>query len=142
METRSESSSLVEIRCDKLKTKQYYSTIVIVYGLNEDDSASENHKFWQDLSTVVKEAKGKIYVVGDFNARVVKELLETLGEDSRNNNRKRLLKFCLLQNITIANILFQHNINSFTKEMSNRRKNSVIGFILVERRDINEIIRC
>ena len=36
-------------------------TIVVVYGPNEDETAKSKDRFWEELTTAIDEAKGKLY---------------------------------------------------------------------------------
>ena len=45
------------------------------------------------------------------------------GEEVRNNNGKRLIEFCRLQNLIITNTLFQHKkIHRYTREVLSRKE--------------------
>lgn len=115
-------------------------TVIIVYGPNEDDTAENKNKFWEDLTTITEGAKGKIFILGDFNSRVGKKdityntILGKHGENIRNNNGVRMLDFCILHNLIVSNTFFEHkNIHKYTREVKSRNEKSIIDYILVEK---------
>ncbi|KAJ8949833.1 hypothetical protein NQ318_000532 [Aromia moschata] len=100
-----------------------------------------------ELTTTVEEAKGKIYILGDINARVGKEdnkfkgIIGRHGEETRNNNGIRLLHFCTNFDLIIANTLFTHKeIHKYTREEKGRGEKSIIDYIIVERENKDMIM--
>lgn len=117
-------------------------TVIVVYGPNDDDKAENKDKFWEELTTVVEGARGMIIIIGDFNSRVGKKdgihnrTIGKHGENVRNNNGKRMLDFCLMNDYVITNTLFQHkDIHKYTREVTSRGERSIIDFILVENKN-------
>lgn len=115
-------------------------TVISVYGPDENEKAEEKERFWETLTTATEEAKGTIYIAGDFNSRVGKEDIENKaivgrqGEETRNNNGKRMLEFCRLQDLIITNTFFQHkDVHKYTRTQPNRREKSIIDYILAQR---------
>ncbi|XP_044755085.1 craniofacial development protein 2-like [Coccinella septempunctata] len=99
-------------------------TIIGVYGPNEDDKKEEKDHFWNELTLVLEEARGTIYIAGDFNGRVGKRSNQQTrcigehGEDVLNSNGKRLLEFCEIHGFIIGNTFFEHkDIHKYTREV-------------------------
>ncbi|KAK9679228.1 hypothetical protein QE152_g40190 [Popillia japonica] len=64
------------------------STIIITYGPNEDDNKENKDKYWKELTEIMEGARGKIKLMGDFNARneedsiyIRNKMGETLTDD-------------------------------------------------------------
>lgn len=122
-------------------------TFICVYGPNEDEKAEVKDKFWEELTAVTEGSKGTIYVLGDFNSRVgkrdnmYKRILGPYGEEHRNNNGKRMLEYCLLNNLLITNSFHQHkDIHKYTREEPSRGEKSIIDYVLVEAENRKQII--
>lgn len=85
------SERILEVEIND-KVNKEMKTIIVVYGPNEDEKAEIKDAFWEDLAVVTEQAKGKIWLVGDFNSRVGREdeiyrgILGKYGENVRNNN--------------------------------------------------------
>lgn len=60
----------VELRDENKNTK----TIIVAYGPNEDDTVQNKEIFWEKLTMITEEAKGRVFVLGDFNSRVGKKM--------------------------------------------------------------------
>ncbi|KAJ8962092.1 hypothetical protein NQ318_018046 [Aromia moschata] len=67
-EPKSERILVIELQYDN-----EVETRIAAYGPNEDEKKTVKDEFWEELTTTVEEAKGKIYILGDLNARVGKE---------------------------------------------------------------------
>lgn len=131
----------------KLKSQQVQRTIITVYGPNEDEAVDIKEKFWTQLHEVTDEAKGDIYIAGDFNSRVGKKdniynkVIGKFGEEKRNDNGKRMLDFCTIQNMIITNTFFNHkDIHKYTRVEENRNEKSIIDYILVQKLKRNTVI--
>lgn len=112
-------------------------TIIIVYGPNDDLNEAEKDKLWDELQLILDEAKGKIYIAGDFSGGVgnnnkgTEETSGTFGEKTANSNGGRLIDFCLMNNLIIANTRFAYkNIYKYTREDPSCNEKSIIDFIL------------
>lgn len=134
---------LIELRNEQGE----HTTIISIYGPDENERASEKDKFWEELTTTTEEARGTLYLVGDFNSRVGKKDIEykTIigkhGEEKRNNNGRRLLDFCQLQNLIITNTFYQHKeIHKYTREQQNRGEKSIIDYIIVQKEERKNIL--
>ncbi|CAH0558552.1 unnamed protein product [Brassicogethes aeneus] len=124
----------------KNKKKNILKTIIIVYGPNENDTKDIKDKFWEKLSLATEGSRGELYIAGDFNSRVGKKdktyntVIGDYGENTRNNNGKRMLDFCIFHNLIITNTFFERkNIHKYTREVKSRDEKSIIDFILIER---------
>jgi exonuclease III len=121
-------------------------TIIVTYGPNEDDKVDVKERYWEELTETAENAKGKIFIVGDFNGRVgqqeeqYKEILGRHGEQIRNNNGNRLLDFCILNNFIITNSWFAHkDIHKYTREEPSRGEKSIIDYVLVEKANMRMV---
>lgn len=139
----SERILLIELRNEQ----GGYTTIISIYGPDENERANEKDKFWEELTTITEEARGTLYLVGDFNSRVGKKDIEykTIigkhGEEERNNNGRRLLDFCQLQNLIITNTFYQHKeIHKYTREQRSRGEKSIIDYIIVQKEERKNIL--
>ena len=47
-------------------------TIIVTYGPNEDEITCENDDYWEKLDFAIQNAKDKLIIIGDLNARVGK----------------------------------------------------------------------
>lgn len=131
----------------EMKEENRMKTIIVVYGPNEDDTIENKNNFWEELTLVVEEAKGTLFVLGDFNSRVgtrdgeYNEVLGSNGEIVRNKNGRIMLDFCLLHDLVITNSFFQHkNIHKFTREVKSREEKSIIDYILVNKNNRKIVI--
>lgn len=124
---------------DLVNKNKNAKTIIVIYGPNEDDTAENKNKFWEELTKATEEAEGKIFIMGDFNSRVGKkdDIYKTVvgmhGETVRNNNGERMLDFCIINRLIITNTFFEHkDIHKYTREIKSRNEKSIIDYILVE----------
>lgn len=115
-------------------------TIIAVYGPNENEKKEEKEKFWEELSMITENSKGKIFVAGDFNARVgirkneTERVIGKHGEKERNNNGRKLIEYSMMNNLIITNTFYKHkDIHKFTREVASRNERSIIDYILVEK---------
>ena len=49
-------------------------TFISVYAPPADHKVEEKHKFYDDLTKTIQEARGMVYIGGDFNARLYERL--------------------------------------------------------------------
>lgn len=125
---------------DLTLAKEEKLTIIAVYGPNEDERKETKDQFWEELEKVTEISKGNIFVAGDFNGRVgtkdkeTTEVIGKYGEQKRNNNGERLIDYCTVQNMIIANTFYEHKqIHKYTRQAATREERSIIDYILVER---------
>lgn len=56
------------------------------------------------------------------------------GENTRNDNGNRLIDFCRLNGLIIANTFFDHkDIHKYTRKAPSRNERSIIDYILIEK---------
>ena len=142
-EAHSERILVVEL---KVKKDDLIS-IVTVYGPNEDENKKQKDKFWEELTLVVENCKGKTFITGDLNGRTgtrdntTPDVIGKFGEQTRNNNGARIIDFCVLNNYIITNTFYQHKeIHKFTRVEVSRNEKSIIDYILVERENRRNVI--
>jgi exonuclease III len=106
----------------RLGGKPIYISLIAVYAptnplKGQNAAMDESDTFYINLQeTVDKVPKGDmLLIVGDFNARVGKQDNQGPGNvigqhtvDSTNENGKRLIDFCSLNNLIVTNTFFQH----------------------------------
>ncbi|CAH0555067.1 unnamed protein product [Brassicogethes aeneus] len=124
--------------------KQNKTTIIVVCGPSEDERTETKDEFWKKLAETIEEVRGRliIIIIGDLNGRVGKadeesgETIGAHGETIRNNNGKRLIDFCLMNNLIITNTFFQHKeihkiTREVTREVANRGERSIIDYVII-----------
>lgn len=123
-----------------IRSETVKETIVVVYGPSEDEKAILKDEFWEKLQTTLDNSKGKIYILGDLNARVgrnnsgIEDILGIFGEPTINSNGKRLLDFCRINNLIVSNSFFEHkDIHKYTRVEPSRKEKSIIDYILIEK---------
>lgn len=110
-----------------------------MYAPNEDDTALSKDKFWEELTVTTENCQDNIFVLGDFNSRVGRtdnktaNVLGKYGEEKINNNGKRMLQYCTLNDLIISNTFYKHrDIHKYTRTSEKRKENSIIDYILVQ----------
>ncbi|KAL6464878.1 hypothetical protein MHYP_G00271950 [Metynnis hypsauchen] len=90
----------------------------------------------------------KIFLLGDFNARVGQNseiwngVLGKHGVGQANSNGMRLLALCSEHNLTITNTIFQQKAKYKTSWMHPRSKHwHLIDYVIVRRRDISDVLK-
>ena len=86
----------------RLKISEEWVCFVQVYAPTEDSLVEEKEDFFDTLQETVSslQCKGRVIIMGDFNARVRNrrgewsEVIEGCGEETHNDNGRRLLEFC------------------------------------------------
>lgn len=126
----------------KIKT-----TVIVVYGPSEDERVNRKDQFWEALSDKIEEIQHRLIIVGDFNSRVglknneAVDVIGEHGEDHLNDNGRRMLDFCIENNLLITNTFYRHkNIHKYTREVHSRRERSIIDYILINRQHRNELL--
>lgn len=126
----------IELELDE----QTETTIIVVYGPNEDETATRKDHFWEQLNEITEESKGRLIIIGDVNGRVGRRDEETgdvigiHGEEIRNNNGWRLIDFCMMNNLIVTNTFYAHkDIHKYTREIESRRERSIIDYAIINR---------
>ena len=128
----------------RLKIREEWVCFVQVYAPTENCSVEDKEEFFDTLQETVSglQRRDKIIILGDFNARVGnkrgewREVIGGCGEETCNDNGKRLLEFCATNGLIISNTWYQHKeIHQFTWECRGRGLKSILDYFLVRRED-------
>ena len=99
-------------------------TIIVTYGPNEDEITCDKHDYWEKLDFTIQNAKDKLIIIGDLNARVGMRdeessfVVGNQGEIVTNKNGRRLINFCILNELIIANTFYQDkDIHKYNREV-------------------------
>ncbi|KAI4457506.1 endonuclease/exonuclease/phosphatase superfamily [Holotrichia oblita] len=120
---------------DKEKTK-----IIVVYGPNEDDRVDVKNDFWEMLCEETEDYENRIYVLGDFNARVgqrdgqSQNVVGACGEAIKSNNGQRLIEYCIENELIITNTFY------FTRLRQSREEKSIIDYVLTNQNHRKELL--
>ena len=134
------------LRVDMKIDEQTTTTIVVAYGPSEDETTSRKEEFWEQMTEVAEETRGRMIILGDLNSRVGRKDEETgeavgiHGENIRNDNGKRLIEFCMLNNLVITNTFYGHkDIHRFTREAKSRDEKSIIDYVIINKEYRREV---
>lgn len=123
------------------------TTILIVYGPNEDERVQVKEEFWETLTETIERVTDRLLILGDLNARVGRKDEESgdtvgvHGEDIKNNNGCRLIDFCLLNNLIITNTFYKHkDIHKYTREVKSRNEKSIIDYVIINKDRRKEVL--
>ena len=126
--------------------KHNETMILVVYGPSEDETIKNKDNFWEELTEVTEEAKGRLIILGDLNGRVGEKDEETgetighYGESVRNSNGKRLIDFCIMNDLVITNTFYEHKeIHRYTREVRSRGERSIIDYIMINKKYRKEV---
>nr|XP_053637989.1 craniofacial development protein 2-like [Cherax quadricarinatus] len=126
--------SKIKIGCEKW-------VIISVYAPGEERSVEERERFWEMLSECVGsfESSVRVMVVGDFNAKVGKNVMEGVvgkfGVPGVNVNGEPLIELCVERNLVISNTYFmKKRINKYTRYDVARNESSLLDYVLVDKR--------
>lgn len=114
-------------------------TILGVYAVNDNALVDEKNKFFQDLSEIIASIphQNEILLIGDFNSRVgnrEREVVGQFGEETVNDNGKRLINLCKEHALCVGNTIFSHkNIHKYTRIDPARNIQSVIDLVVVKK---------
>ena len=114
--------------------------IVVAYGPTENSVSEEKEHFIADLEEVMRRINGLVIVMGDFNARIGRQLKGVVGPhglaSDNSDNGDRLVAFASSHDMTITNTMFPHRrIHQASWYPPNARAApSMKDFILVKRR--------
>ncbi|MGL4388826.1 MAG: reverse transcriptase domain-containing protein [Brevinema sp.] len=115
--------------------------IVGCYGPSENEHKEVKEEFWAKLQVITENSIVKTLIIGDMNSRVGYKKDSTIlalgkyGEEKTNNNGKRLIDFCVVNDMIITNTFFEHkNIHKYTRVNENKGENSIIDLFITERK--------
>lgn len=135
-ETISEEILKVEFKMENKETLE----VIILYGPDENEKKVIKDKFWEASNEVIEKCKGNIIILGDLNGRVglndasSRDVIGNHGEVTRNSNGKRIIDFCLQNNLLVMNTFFKHkDIHKYTREVKSRNEKSIIDYVLIDR---------
>lgn len=126
--------------------EQEIITVIAAYGPNEDEAAEIKDRFWEDLNEVTERSRGKVYVAGDLNGRVGNDsrrnnVIGKHGEEKVNNNGRRIIDFCTLNNMIVTNTYYEHkDIHKYTRQGKGKNDRSIIDYILTERNNRKDVL--
>ena len=86
--------------------------IVVTHSVTENSANEEKQDFIADLKGVMRSMNGLVIVMGDFNARIGRQLKGVVGSHSlasdNSDNGNRLVAFASAHDMTITNTMFPH----------------------------------
>ena len=131
------SDRIVSMRLP-LKNNQY-ATLFSVYAPTLQAEPAEKEKFYSELRSLPQgtPTDDKLFVLGDFNARVGQDAVTWKGILGRHNvgncndHGRLLLEFCMEQQLVITNTIFQQKDSLKTTWMHSRSKHwHLIDYVL------------
>ena len=116
-------------------------TFIQVYAPTENSTVLETEEFYAELQRTIdgEEVEGRqILLAGDFNARTGwnKRIAHGCignfgGERILNENGRRLIEFCIKNQLIIGNSLFRHKeVHKITFEGEGRNTKSIIDYFI------------
>ena len=143
------SERLMTLRIPLAKNR--FATLLSVYAPTLPSDTEAKDSFYQSLDEALHRIPktDKIFLLGDFNARVGqndriwKGVLGRHGIGQANSNGTRLLTLCSEHNLTITNTIFQQKTKYKTSWMHPRSKHwHLIDYVIVRRYDIKDVLIC
>ena len=125
------------------------ATLFSVYSPTLMSDIGDRTKFYNDLQNLIRKVphNDKIFILGDFNARVGRDadawqgVIGKHGVGNRNESGLLLLEFCTELQLSITNTLFQQKNSLKTSWMHPRSKHwHLIDYILVRQRDVRDVL--
>jgi hypothetical protein len=117
----------------------YKTTIIGVYGINEDALTQNKEEFFEHLNEEISKigTSREIIIMGDMNSRVGKKdqdkIVGRYGEDTINDNGNRLINICNQNNLRIMNGFFQHrDIHKYTWSQHTKNLRSIIDYVITK----------
>eukprot|EP00794_Sanderia_malayensis_P008574 gene8574-biopygen6861 len=141
MECEPISSRMIRIR---LSANPRNLTIIQIYAPTSTTKDEDVDAFYDELCSTLRQVPKKDITIieGDWNAKIATDLFEdwqgTIGKfayGTTNERGERLLEFCRMSNVTVANTLGEHNDSRRVTWVSpdDRTKNQ-IDYILIDRK--------
>ncbi|XP_044745151.1 uncharacterized protein LOC123307015 [Coccinella septempunctata] len=122
-----------------LTIKGHRTTIVGVYGPNDDSNQKEKDDFYTTLDNTLTALgnQREIVVLGDLNARVGRKngskIVGIHGEETLNDSGRRLLESCEEHKMRILNGFYSHrDIHKYTWHQETRGLKSIIDYIILK----------
>ena len=140
------SERLMTLRIPLVKNR--FATLLSAYAPTLPSESETKDSFYQSLDEALRRIpkNDKIFLLGDFNARVAQNntiwsgVLGRHGIGQANANGMRLLTLCSEHNLTITNTIFQQKTKYKTSWMHPRSKHwHLIDYIIVRRSDIRDV---
>lgn len=141
------SERLMTLRIPLVKNR--FTTLLSAYAPTLPSESEAKDCFYQSLDEALRRIPkwDKIFLLGDFNARVGQNsriwsgVLGRHGIGQANANGMRLLTLCSEHNLTIANTIFQQKTKYKTSWMHPRSKHwHLIDYVIVRRSDIRDVL--
>lgn len=113
--------------------------LISVYAPDISKDRAERESFYEELQEAVDriQAKDKIVIMGDLNARVGNEPLggvtQRFNEEVMNDNGDLLKAFCAVNALRINNTFFEHDMKYKYTWQNTRGQQSVIDYIITNR---------
>ena len=132
----------------RLKIEGVGIMLVQMYAPTDDKANDTKEEFYAALQEVIARAQrgDKVVVMGELNARVGNNVLRWSdamgkhGEEVENDSGRRLLRFCVENELRTMNTHFEHKkIHKFTWKCPGRGLQSIIDYFLV-RGDMKRIV--
>ncbi|KAK7872016.1 hypothetical protein R5R35_004529 [Gryllus longicercus] len=123
----------------KMMLYGYPTTIIGVYGINDNALVDEKESFFGDLNEIIGNIPihHEVILVGDWNGRVGNReqgFVGPFGEEIVNDNGKRILYLCKELKYCVANTFFQHkDIHKYTRIDPSRDIKSIIDLVIVRK---------
>lgn len=133
---------------------QLKSVVVVIqiYGPTEGTEEEKVIEFYAELQRAVdtiREQQEKIIIIGDWNARVGRDVNRGLGsiggygEETLNRNGRKMLEFCQINELLIGNTFWEQEMDDkYTFIAEERDSKSLIDYIVFTKnleKDINNI---
>jgi len=114
-------------------------SVIAAYGPNEDAPGLEKEEFYDQLNYIMTdlEDQREYILLGDINARVGSrrdsKIIGRFGDETLNNNGRRLIEVCQQHELKILNGFYQHkNIHRYTWHQDTRGLRSIIDYIIIK----------
>ncbi|XP_034071876.1 LOW QUALITY PROTEIN: uncharacterized protein LOC117545945 [Gymnodraco acuticeps] len=140
------SERLMTLRIPLVKNR--FATLLSAYAPTLPSESVAKDSFYQSLDEALRRIpkNDKIFLLGDFNARVGQNssiwsgVLGRHGVGQVNANGLRLLTLCSEHNLTITNTIFQQKAKYKTSWMHPRSKQwHLIDYVIVRQSDIRDV---
>lgn len=115
-------------------------TIIQIYAPREGTEIQKIEEFYETLQEQLEEARERdreVLIIGDWNGRIGKDTNKAIGcmgrygtEETLNQNGKRILDFCITNDMQIGNTFFNHGKEpQYTYESQDGKHKSILDYI-------------